>query len=203
MDRWSYPTSIDVSGVNYEIRTDYRAVLDLFVALNDPECVGDTFEETNFIHGMIIMQIMIPRYKNIQEGCWQEAIDKVCEFIDVGISEKEKKKNPKAMDWEQDAVILLPEVNKILGYEVRNPSINTHWWTFMGAYMGIGESLFSNIVRIRLKKAKNKKLDKHEAEFYKENKSLIDFNKKEHRSKEEKEIINNYFYGYKNKKASD
>lgn len=195
MDKWSYPTSIMVSGVPYSIRTEYSTVLDLFVALNDPECVGDTANETNYIRGMIIMQIMFPEWDKIPSEHWQEAINKVCEFIDVGVTEK--KNHPKTMDWEKDAAILLPEVNKILGYEVRNPKKYTHWWTFMGAYMGIGEGLFSNIVRIRYKKAKNKKLDKHEQEFYKENKSLIDLEKKEQRSEEEKKILNDYFFGHK------
>lgn len=64
--------------------------------------------------------------------------------------------------------------------------------------MEIGESLFSNIVHIRMKKAKGKKLDKWEQEFYKENKSLIDFKeKKEQRSEEEKSAIDELFYGHK------
>lgn len=201
MDRWSFPTSLNIGGVDYAIRTNYGAVLDLFIALNDPDCVGDTKEETNYIHSMIIMQIMFPECDNIPTEHWQEAINKVCEFIDAGISDK--KNSPKTMDWDKDAPIIIPEINKVLGYEVRNPAINTHWWTFLGAYMGIGESLFSNIVRIRYKKSKGKKLDKQEQEFYKENKHLIDFEQKNKRSEEEQKALDDYFYGYKkNKKAS-
>lgn len=184
--------------MDYAIRTNYGAVLDLFVALDDPDSVGDTEEETDYIHSMIILQIMFLDYDRIPPEHWQEAINKVCEFIDNGISDK--KNNPKTMDWEQDANILIPEINKILGYEVRNPDINTHWWTFLGAYMAIGESLFSNVIRIRYKKAKGKKLDKQEQEFYKENKSLIDFKQKNQRSDEEKKALDDYFYGYKRKK---
>ena len=73
-----------------------------------------------------------------------------------------------------------------------------HLWTFIGAYMEIGEGLFSNIIHIRQKKAKGKKLEKWEQEFYKENKSLIDFQHKEKRSNEEKEMLRNYF-GYSKK----
>lgn len=201
MDRWSFPTSLNIGGVDYAIRTNYGAVLDLFIALNDPDCVGDTEEETNYIHSMMILQIMFPDCDSIPSENWQEAINKVCEFIDAGISDK--KNSPKTMDWEKDAPIIIPEINKVLGYEVRDPAINTHWWTFLGAYMGIGESLFSNIVRIRYKKSKGKKLDKQEQEFYKENKHLIDFEQKTKRSEEEQKALDDYFYGYKkNKKAS-
>lgn len=198
MDKWSFPASITVGGKDYKIRTEFNAVLDLFVALNDPECKGDTEEETNIIQAMMILQIMIPNCDDIPNEHIQEAIDKVCEFIDYGV--RDNGNHPKTMDWEQDANILIPEINKILGYEVRNPEIKTHWWTFLGAYMGIGESLFSNVVKIRHKKAKGKKLEKYEQEFYKENKSLIDFNTKNDRSKQEKNMINDYFYGHKRNK---
>ena len=198
MDRWSYPISLNVGGTDYAIRTNYGAVLDLFIALNDPESVGDTPEETNYIQSMIMLQIMYVDSDSIPPEHWQEAISKVCEFIDIGIPNE--KNNPKTMDWEKDAPILIPEINKILGYEVRNPSIETHWWTFLGAYMGISESLFSNVVRIRWKKANGKKLDKQEVEFYKENKSLIDFEQKNKRSQEEKNVLDEYLFGYKKKK---
>lgn len=197
MDRFTYPTTLNVGGVDYKIRTNYRAVLDLFTALNDSECFGDTEEETNIIHASMILQIMFYDFESIPSEHIQEAINKVCEFIDMGISDGGK--SPKTMDWEQDAPILMPAINKVLGYEVRNPDIDTHWWTFLGAYMSIGESLFSNIISIRQKKAKGKKLEKWEQEYYKENKSLIDFKQKNTRSEEEKKEIENYFYGFKKK----
>ena len=192
---WEFPTSLNIGGIDYEIRTDYRAVLDLFAALNDPECFGETEEETNLIHANIILRIMFPNCDNIPAEHIQEALDKVAEFIDMGIAEDRKK--PKTMDWEQDAPILIPAINKVLNTEIRAQKY-IHWWTFLGAYMEIGESLFSNIVHIRQKKAKGKKLDKWEMDFYKENQSLIDFKeKKAQRSEEEKSAISELFYGHK------
>ena len=192
---WEFPTSLNIGGIDYAIRTDYRAVLDLFAALNDPECFGETEEETNLIHANIILRIMFPNCDNIPAEHIQEALDKVAEFIDMGISEDRKK--PKTMDWEQDAPILIPAINKVLNCEIRAEK-HIHWWTFMGAYMEIGESLFSNIIHIRQKKAKGKKLEKWEQDFYNENKSLIDFKQKDQRSNEEKEKLRDYF-GYKKK----
>lgn len=192
---WEFPTSLNIGGIDYEIRTDYRAVLDLFAALNDPECFGETEEETNLIHANIILRIMFPNCDNIPAEHIQEALDKVAEFIDMGIEEDRKK--PKTMDWEQDAPILIPAINKVLNTEIRAVQY-MHWWTFLGAYMEIGESLFSNVIHIRQKKAKGKKLEKWEQDFYKENKSLIDFKQKDQRSSEEKEELRDYF-GYKKK----
>lgn len=172
---WSFPTSLNVGGVDYEIRTDYRAVLDLFTALNDPELQDESEELTAYAQTQCILQIMFPQCDDIPEEHIQEALQKVSEFIDMGIRDEQKK--PKTMDWEQDAPIIIPAVNKVLNTEIRAQNY-IHWWTFLGAYMEIGESLFSNVVSIRQKKAKGQPLDKWEKEFYKENKTLIDLKEK-------------------------
>lgn len=192
---WEFPTSLNIGGVDYEIRTDYRAVLDLFTALNDPELTDEDEQMTAYMQSRVILEIMFPDCDNIPQEHIQEALNKVSEFIDMGISDDRKK--PKTMDWEQDAPILIPAINKVLNCEIRAQKY-IHWWTFLGAYMEIGESLFSNIIHIRQKKAKGKKLEKWELEFYKENKSLIDFHTKSQRSEEEKEMLRDYF-GYKKK----
>lgn len=168
---WSFPTSLNVGGVDYEIRTDYRAVLDVFAALNDPELQDESEELTAYAQGQCILQIMYPNYDDIPDEHLQEALQQVSEFIDMGIHDKQKK--PKTMDWEQDAPIIVPAINKVLNTEIRAQKY-IHWWTFLGAYMEIGESLFSNVISIRQKKAKGQPLEKWEKEFYKENKTLID-----------------------------
>ena len=190
---WEFPTSLNIGGTDYEIRTDYRAVLDLLTALNDNELTDSDPNIEAYMKSRVILEIMFPKCDDIPAEHIQEALDKVVEFIDMGITEDSKK--PKTMDWEQDAPILIPAINKVLNCEIRAEKY-IHWWTFLGAYMGIGESLFSNIVSIRQKKAKGKKLDKWEMEFYKENKSLVDFKQKSQRSNEEKDMLRDYF-GYK------
>lgn len=195
MSAWEFPTSLNVGGVDYEIRTDYRVVLDLFTALSDPDLTDADERMTAYMQSKVMMEIMFPDYDNIPMEHLEEALRKVSEFIDMGISDDRKK--PKTMDWEQDAPIIIPAINKVLNREIRAEKY-MHWWTFLGAYMEIGESLFSNVVNIRQKKAKGKKLEKYEQEFYNENKSLIDFNKVE-RSKEEKDALMDILYRHKKK----
>lgn len=195
MNVWNFPTSLNIGGVEYEIRTDYRVVLDLLMALNDPELSDSDNKMSAYMQSRVILEIMFPDWDNILKEHIQEALDKVAEFIDMGIGDDSKK--PKTMDWEQDAPIIIPAINKVLNKEIRAEKY-MHWWTFLGAYMEIGEGLFSNIIHIRQKKAKGKKLEKWEQEFYKENKSLIDFQHKEKRSNEEKEMLRDYF-GYSKK----
>lgn len=195
MNVWNFPTSLNIGGVEYEIRTDYRVILDLLMALNDPELSDSDNKMSAYMQSRVILEIMFPDWDNIPQEHIQEALDKVAEFIDMGIGDDSKK--PKTMDWEQDAPIIIPAINKVLNKEIRAEKY-MHWWTFLGAYMEIGEGLFSNVIHIRQKKAKGKKLEKWEQEFYKENKSLIDFQHKEKRSSEEKEMLRDYF-GYSKK----
>lgn len=172
---WSFPTSLNIGGIDYEIRTDFRVVLDLISALNDPELQDQSEELTAYAQTECILQIMYPDYDKIPDEYVEEALIKVSEFIDMGI--REEKRKPKTMDWEQDALIIIPAINRVLNTEVRSVDY-MHWWTFLGAYMEIGESMFSNVLNIRQKKIKGKKLEKWEQEFYKENKSIIDLKKK-------------------------
>lgn len=192
---WEFPTSLNIGGVDYEIRTDYRAVLDLLTALADPELTDEDEQVTAYMQNRVMLEIMFPQCDDIPLEHMHEALEKVTEFIDMGISDDRKK--PKTMDWEQDAPILIPAINRVLNCEIRAQKY-IHWWTFLGAYMEIGESLFSNIVHIRQKKASGKKLEKWEQDFYNDNKSLIDFKQKDKRSTEEKDVIRDYF-GYKQK----
>ena len=57
------------------------------------------------------------------------------------------------------------------GYEVRSAEY-IHWWTFVGYYMEISEGVFADVISIRLKKAKGKKLEKWEQEFWNANKRV-------------------------------
>jgi hypothetical protein len=78
------------------------------------------------------------------------------------------------MDWEQDFQYIVAPINRVVGQEIRSiPYL--HWWSFVSAYYEIGDCFFAQIVRIRNKKAKGALKDKADKEFYKENRSLIDF----------------------------
>lgn len=165
MSVWELPTSIEISGVGYSIRSDFRAVIDILLAFADPE-----YEEDE--KALICLEILYEDFDRIPRECYQEAVDKAVEFIDAG-AERDGRKKPSVMDWAQDAPIIIPAINRIAGTEIRAMKY-LHWWTFMGYYMEIGEGLFMSVLNIRQKKAKGKKLESYEKEFYRENKSLID-----------------------------
>ena len=165
-DKWRLPHSIELNGESHDIRTDFRAILDILQAMSDPEL---TEQEKN----VVMLQILYYDPDDIPEDCLEDALLKGKEFIDCGISEEERASRIKLMDWEQDSPIIAPAINKNIGKDIRSLKY-MHWWTFMGAYLEIYEGLFHQVLMIRQKKAKNKKLEKWEAEFYRNNWKLID-----------------------------
>ena len=171
MNLWELPTSVTANGHEYPIRTDCRAVLDVLTALSDKDMTGDTQEETNYIQREIIRKIMFEDPDSIPAEDLEAALKAVSEFIDMGI-EKTDKQSPRIMDWEQDATLIIPAVNRVVGREIRSDKY-MHWWTFLSAYMEIGECTFTHILSIRQKKATGKKLEKWEQEYIRENKDVV------------------------------
>lgn len=170
MSIWELPVSLCVGGKDYPIRYQFGAILDILRAYNDPDL--DESEQAE-----VMLSILFPDFEKIPESSIPEALEKAKSFIDCDQKEDGKPK-PKLFDWEQDAPIIIPEINKIAGKEIRWEK-DTHWWTFYGWFMSIGEGYFANVLHIRQKKANHKKLEKWEQEFYKNNKSTIDLKKPE------------------------
>ena len=170
VNHWELPTSISVNNTEYAIRTDYRAVMDILTAFSDKEMLGESEDETNIIRALLILNILF--VDEVKPEDQNEAIKKAIEFIDMGIESSRDVKKPTLMDWEQDAPLIIPAINKVLGREIRADKY-MHWWTFLSAYMEIGECSFTHIINIRDKKAKGKKLEKWELEYIQEHKDIV------------------------------
>lgn len=170
------PKALTVHGREYGINTDYRDVLTILEAFDDPNLQDD--EKAG-----ICLMILYEDYRQIPPEDYTEAYEKAVKFIDYGQSPK-KGQGRKLMDWEQDETIIFPAINKVAGREVREAEY-IHWWTFLGYYMEIADGIFSRVVSIRAKKQKGKKLEKWETEFYQANMDLINIKPK--LSDEEKE----------------
>lgn len=194
MYAWKLPTSLNVGGRDYKIRTDYRVILDILAAMNDPDIFepGMTEDEMQTEKVLTMLQILYIDFDSMPPSDWKEAAEKACDFIDCGIKDDGSPK-PRLMDWDQDAPIIVPAVNKVCNHDVRSVKY-MHWWTFFGYYMEIGESMLSTVVSIRDKKRRGKKLEKWEQEFYRNNKHIVDLkSKKIERSEEEKEELRKLF----------
>lgn len=163
---YDLPTSVEVGGVVREINSDYRAALDMCVALSDPELSNEEKAYT-------LLCIFYPDWEEIEPFHYQEALDKCVWFLDGGSPSEKTRKAPKLMDWEQDFHLIVSPINRVIGREVREPT-PLHWWTFLSAYYEMGDCVFAQVIRIRDKKSKGKQLDKSEREWYRNNRDIVD-----------------------------
>ena len=157
------PHSVTVNSVERAIRTDFRDVLKIIAAFSDPE-----LENSEKVY--VTLVVLYEDFDDIPEKDYEAAFEAAKEFIDHGIKDDDAK-SPRVMDWEQDESIMFPAINKVAGFETRSAEY-VHWWTFMGYYMEISEGVFSNVLSLRLKKAKGKNLEKWEREYWSANKSV-------------------------------
>lgn len=177
------PDRLLVAGIEYPIVTDYRNILPALAATNDPDL---TPQQKLLI---LLKRLYREQLDRIPRKQMEEAAIQAKWFIDCGRQDDSRKPPVKLIDWEQDEPILFPAVNKVAGVEVRAIE-NLHWWTFMGYFMEIEEGTFSLVIGIRQKRAKGKKLEKWEQEFYRNNKALCDIRKRY--SAEEQAEIDRY-----------
>ena len=170
---YGLPKSVEINGEEFEIRYDYRVILEIFEAMNDAELSGEE-------RGLAVLQMFYVDFEKLTD--YETAVKKCMEFIacekkqDTG-----KKKGPQLIDWAQDFQYIAGPINRVLGYEIREKpydiETNTggvHWWTFVGAYSEIGDCFFAQVVSIRNKMARGKPLDKQDREFYRNNRDIID-----------------------------
>ena len=166
---WSLPVSVEIDGKVYNIskKCDYRLVLDILEILSD----NDFSEKSRNLYALQNF------YENFDfdEQRIERALKEMHKIIDLGNETEEKEQNkPRIMDWKHDFSQLAPPISRVLGYDVRTPDKYTHWYSFLGGYMEIGECTFSTIVSIRSKRAKGKKLDKWEEEYLREHRKMVE-----------------------------
>lgn len=187
---WNLPIDVDINGKKYTIRNkcDYRVVLDVICALNDENLKWEHRIECALYIFYGNEELDTPE-KVLNSLCdFREATQEMMKTINLGEVVKEETNKPRLMDWEHDFAQLAPPISRVLGYSVRDVNNYTHWYDFIGAYMEIGECIFSSIVSIRDKKLKGKKLEKWEIEFYRDNQKNIDLPRK--LTAEEEEFLN-------------
>ena len=181
---YTLPTSIQIGDKEFKIREngDFRLVLDCFNALNDEEL---NMEE-RIISCLIIFYDSMTCYEDLLEiPDLEEAVLKMNEFFNCGQPESSNNSvNYKLVDWNKDSQIISSAINKVAGFETRSaPYI--HWWTYIGYYMGVGESALATIVSIRNKIKTGKKLEKYEQEFTRENPQYFNWDSRTIQRKED------------------
>jgi len=157
------PEALEVGEKLISINADFRNVLTIFEAFNDPEL---TSEEKSYICLARLYTSTLPYYSI------DEAYKKAAWFLNGGDIPLSKPEDVRVLDWKQDEAMIMPAVSKAVGtVDIRSMPF-LHWWTFLGAFGEIGEGLFSTVISLRQKKARGEKLSKSEEKFWRKNKGL-------------------------------
>lgn len=184
------PEHLTVGDTDYPIRSDYRDVLQVFEAFNDPElepaekwivAIFLLFED--FFCADDVLEALENGFS------MEEAMKQINWFISAGKALGKEIELP-VYDWAQDEQMIFSAVNKVAGKETRELDY-LHWWTFLGYFNEAGEGTFSFVVGIRNKLNKGKKLEKHEKEFLSHNKELVKLEKPKSKEEQEQEDVYN------------
>ena len=169
MNLWELPIEAKIGGKTYAINADYRDVMNIIGHLTDRE-----HDEGTAIY--VALSLFYDGFDGMPESDYTVAAEWLFRFIAAGEEETDRIR-PKTIDWEQDKSMIIADVNKVAGCEVRALAF-CHWWTFLSWFNGIGEGQLSTVVSIREKRRKGKKLTEWEKDYYSEHKRQVDFKKK-------------------------
>lgn len=180
------PETLNVGGAEYTIRSDYRNILQVFEAFQDPELQP---EEKWIVAIYLLFEGFFCSddvLQAAQDGfSLEDAIKQISWFISAGQPEKKVLDLP-TYSWKQDEQMIFSAVNKVAGFETRELEY-LHWWTFLGYFNEVGEGTFSFVVGIRHKLNCGKKLEKNEKEFLAKNKDLVKLEKAKTKEEQEQE----------------
>lgn len=174
---YELPTSITIKGRQYQITNDgdYRVILDCFKALSDNELS----EDEQVLASLLIFYNEFTDLDDLpnDQDLINQLITEMCKFFNCGQDSVGASTSQQVIDWEGDDTIIFAAINNVSHTEIRSLSY-CHWWTFMGYYLSIGESVLSTVVGIRDKLNKGKTLEKWEKEFKANNPQYFNWKKK-------------------------
>lgn len=186
---YSLPTTVEINGASFGIRNkgDFRMVLDCFSALNDTELSDIERAYSSLIIFYKDFNSIEDVLEHIDE--FEDLQKEMLKFFNGGEDNLESNTdNYKIIDWNKDSNLICSAINNVAGKEIRSEKY-LHWWTFLGYYMSINESLLTHIISIRYKIAKNESLDKSEKKFRQSNPQYFNLDMRSNEQKEADDYI--------------
>lgn len=186
---YQLPTTVKVKDREFHIRNngDFRMVLDCFSALQDEELS----EDHRVLASLLIFYNEFGSLEDIEinREYTEELVKEMFRFINAGQDQSPgADTGSQLIDWEGDSQMVCSAINNVAKTEIRALEY-LHWWTFLGYYLSVGESVLSTVVGIRDKLCKHKKLEKWEQEFKKNNPKYFVWKKSSVQDREAENII--------------
>lgn len=159
-DLWQLPTALRLGDRSYPIHADYRDILEIMDYLEDPS-------RPELLRWQIALALF---YREpVPEALRQPAMEALADFIRCGAEES---KGEKLLDWQQDAMLIISDMNKAAGQELRSLPF-LHWWSFLGWFHAIGRGQLSTVVGIRDKLRRGQPLQPEEQQFYRQHPDTV------------------------------
>ena len=167
MTGWELPTAVELGGKAFSISADYRDILEIIEELqygDDPAAVRQ----------YIALSLFYEDFEAIPPEHREEAVRAMLWFIACGEEDDGRPGPPpvKQIDWQQDRMAIVADVNKAAGCEVRALPF-LHWWTFIAYFNAIGEGQLSTLVSLREKLRRGKKLEDWERDYLERNRQQV------------------------------
>lgn len=167
---YGLPKTLEINGIEYAIRSDFREVLEVLEIMADVDLIQEE-------RWYLTLLFFYPDFDMISYSDYEEATKRCYWFLNGGKTEEDTGNHPRLMDWQQDFPLIIAPVNRIMGHDIRGDEY-VHWWSFLAAYGEIGECTWAQVVHIRDAKARGRPLDKTDQEWYRKNKNLVDLDQK-------------------------
>lgn len=163
---FSLPTTATIGGREYPISADFRDILEIFSYLDNPDL-------PEYFRWQVALALFFQ--EALPEADFQAGAEYLAWFIACG--QEQSGSGERLLDWQQDAPVIVSDVNAVAGQEIRALPF-LHWWTFMAWFHAIGQGQLSTLVSIRDKLRRGQKLESWEQTYYRHNKSRVDLKKR-------------------------
>lgn len=157
-DLWRLPETVRLGDRQQPINTDFRNILRIIGYLNDSSL-------PEIFRWRIALKLFYG-----EELLQPDAMEAMCRFIAGG--EEAQGAGHKLLDWQRDADLIVADVNRVAGTEIRALA-HVHWWTFLAWFHGIGDGQLCTLVSIRDKLRRGKKLEGWEKDYFRQNKDRV------------------------------
>lgn len=170
------PTAVEINGKEYEITTDFRAVLRVIMAFEDSDLAAIEKQ-------MIMLQNLYP----VIPDDLKEAIQKAVKFINGGVDSKDDEDDPgpRVYSFSKDAGLIFSAFQQTHGIDLETAEM--HWWKFLALFMDLGQdTAFCQLVGLR-KRVKTGKASKEERQAAREMGDVFDIPEVDDRTLGERE----------------
>ena len=134
----SFPTSLEIDGVDYEIKTDYRYSLYTILAFEDKELTN--YEKLNIMLENLFVEIPDNVEAMLEKTQW---------FLNGGKESSSDDSENRLYSFSKDASLIFAAFKQTHNIDLEQET-NLHWWKFLSYFMDLGQNtVFCQLVALR------------------------------------------------------